>query len=174
MISPAANPAPAFGYEPTWTSVEIFTGEQRLTCELRITGRLRTRLNDNEPLLRVRNLTTLVASPAMPHLTGTPDGLLWRSHLVACAVVKGEIPDPDEPALAARPMLVEGSRWTISGQALFPAGAEPEMHLDQLGHARFWHLRDATVNAEWGGPPVSWTTPELYVNLEQALGVYLG
>ena len=174
MISPAVTGAAAFGLEPTWTSVEVFTGEQRLTCEVRISGRLRTRLLDNEPVLRVRNVNTLQSAPAMPRLSAIQDALVWRSHVVACAVAQGEQPDPDAPALTARPMLLEGPGWSINGQALFPAGLDRDRHLDQITQAKFWQLRDVTIAAEWGPTPVTWQMPEAYVNMEQALGLYLG
>lgn len=174
MISPAASGAAAFGLEPTWTSVEVFTGEQRLTCEVRVSGRLRTRLLDNEPVMRVRNVTTMQSAPSLPRLNAVQDGLLWRQHVVACSAVQGELPDPDAPAMSGRPILLEGRGWTVSAQALFPAAVERERHLDQLMQARFWYVRDVTVAVEWGPAPVTWTMPEAYVNMEQALGVYLG
>ena len=173
MISPAAGAA-SFGYEPTWTSVEIFTGEHRLTCELRIAGRLRSRLLDTEPVLRVRNVTTQQSAPGMPALHAVNDALIWRSRVVACALVQGELPDPDAPAMAPRPILIEGDRWTIAAQALFPAGIGPDQHLDQMTHSHFWYVREARVTAEWGTAPVTWMMPEAYVNLECALAVYLG
>ena len=174
MISPAANGAAAFGLEPTWTSVEVFTGEQRLTCEVRVSGRLRTRLLDNEPVMRVRNVNTMQSAPAMPRIAGVQEALLWRSHVVACAVSQGELPDPDAPAMTGRPILVEGQGWTISAQALFAAGVDRERHLDQLMQAKFWYVREATVAAEWGPTTATWQMPEAYINLEQALALYLG
>ncbi len=174
MISPAANSAAAFGLEPTWTSVEVFTGEQRLTCEIRVSGRLRTRLLDDEPVMRVRNVNTMQSGPSMPRLSALQEGLLHRQYVVACAVAQTEQPDPDAPAMAARPILVEGHGWSLTGQALFPAGVERERHLDQLMHARFWPVREVTVTAEWGPTPSSWQMSEAYVNLSLALGVYLG
>lgn len=173
MISPAANGAAAFGLEPTWTSVEVFTGEQRLTCEVRVSGRLRTRLLDNEPVMRVRNVTTRQSAPSMPRLGSVQEGLVWRQHLVAVATTQPELPDPDAPQLAARPLLLEGKGWTITGQALFPAGLERDRHLDQLMQAKFWYCRDVTVTAEWGPTPTAWQMSEAYLNLEQALGLYL-
>ena len=173
MIPPAANAAPAAGFEPTWTAIEVFTGEHRLTCEIRIAGRLRTRLLDNEPVLRVRSVTTLDASPGMPRLTALAEGLIWRNRVVAFTVTN-ELPDPDAPEMTARPMLLEGNRWTISAQAVFPAGADRDRHLDQLMQARFWSVNEATITAEWGASPVVWRVPNAYVNIEQALCVYLG
>lgn len=173
MIPPAANPPPVAGFEPTWTSIEVFTGEHRLTCEIRIAGRLRTRLLDNEPVLRVRSINTVEASPAMPHLTAVAEGLIWRSRAVAFTIAD-ELPDPDAPEVTARPILLEGNRWTISAQAVFPAGAERDRHLDQLMQARFWLVNDATFTAEWAASPVVWRLPNAYVNVEQALCVYLG
>ena len=174
MISPAASGAAAFGLEPTWTSVEVFTGEQRLTCEVRISGRLRTRLLDAEPVMRVRNVNTMQSGPSMPRLSALQEGLLHRQFVIACAVAQGELPDPDAPAMSARPMLVEGRGWSITAQALFPAGVERERHLDQLMQARFWYVREAVVTAEWGPTPATWQMPEAYINLDQALGIYLG
>lgn len=173
MISPAANGAAAFGLEPTWTSVEVFTGEQRLTCEVRIAGRLRTRLLDNEPVMRVRNVTTLQSAPSLPRLASVQEGLVFRQHAVAFATSQPELPDPDAPELAARPLLLEGKGWTLTAQALFPAGLERERHLDQLMQARFWYCRNLALTAEWGPTPATWQMPEAYVNLEQALGLYL-
>lgn len=173
MINPAVSAAAAPVFEPTWTPIEIFTGEQRVGCEIRITGRLRARLADNEPVLRVRNVTTIDASPAMPRLSAVTEGLVWRSRVVAFSVAS-ELPDPDAPALVGRPILFEGNRWVISAQAMFPAGAERERHLDQLMQAHFWPVDAVRFTAEWGSAPVSWSAPHAYVNVEQALSLYLG
>jgi hypothetical protein len=173
MIANAAPQGTGFGPEVAWTPVEVFTGEQRLSCEMKLRGRLRERLLDTEPTIRVRNATTVVSDPSMPHLSALAEGLLHRQYVVICTLVGGEPADPDAPEMVGRPALFEGDRWSVSGTVAFPAGLDPDQHMDKLAGGKFVLLRDVTVYANWGGAPLSWSLPEAYINIEISRGLYL-
>ncbi len=151
MIASGPQPGAAFGPELAWTPVEVFTGEQRLSCEMRLRGRLRERLLDTEPGIRIRNASTIACDPSMPRLNGIAEGLLHRQHVITCTLVSGEPHDPDAPPMVGRHALFEGKGWG----------------------GRFVLVHDVTTYANWGGAPLSWNLPEAYVNLELALGIYL-
>jgi hypothetical protein len=173
MIASGAQPGASFGPELAWTAVEVFTGEQRLTCEMRLRGRLRERLLDTEPGLRVRNASTVACDPSMPRLNGISEGLLHRQHIITCTLLTGEPLDPDAPPMAGRHALFEGKGWSVSGTAQFAAGIAPDQHMDQLAGARFVLVRAVSIYASWGGTPVTWNLAEAYINLDVALGIYL-
>ncbi|HEY8642845.1 MAG TPA: hypothetical protein VIO84_08760 [Candidatus Dormibacteraeota bacterium] len=173
MIANGAPQGSAFGPGLAWTPVEVFTGEQRLSCEMKLRGRVRERLLDTEPTIRVQNATTIASDPSMPQLHAVPEGLLHRQHIITCTLVSGEPHDPDAPAMTGRHALFEGAGWSVSGTAQFAAGIGPEQHMDQLAGGKFALLHDVTVYVNWGGAPVSWNLPEAYVNLEIARGIYL-
>src|SRR6202022_249987 len=119
MIASGAPQGSAFGPGLAWTPVEVFTGEQRLACEMRLRGRLRERLLDTEPGLRIRNASPVACDPSMPRLNGISDGLLHRQHIITCTLVSGEPVDPDAPPLTGRHTLFEGKGWSVSGSAQF-------------------------------------------------------
>jgi hypothetical protein len=173
MIASGPQPGAAFGPELAWTPVEVFTGEQRLSCEMRLRGRLRERLLDTEPGLRIRNASTIAADPSMPRLNSISEGLLHRQLIITCTLVSGEPIDPDAPPMAGRHALFEGKGWSVSGSAQFAAGIAPNLHMDQLAGGKFILLHGVTIYANWGAAPVTWNLPEAYVNLEVALGIYL-
>ncbi len=173
MIASGAPQGAAFGPGVAWTPVEVFTGEQRLTCEMKLRGRLRERLLDTEPTIRIRTATTIDSDPSMPHLNALAEGLLNRQHVVTCMIVGGEPHDPDAPQMTGRQALFEGAGWSVSGTAEFPAGIAPDQHMDKLAGGKFVLLRNVTVYANWVGAPVSWSVPEAYINLEITRGIYL-
>jgi len=173
MMSAGAFAPTAFGPEPIWAPVEVFTGEQRMTCDVRIRGRLRDRRSDSEVAILVRNVSTLQSAPSLPRLSVAPEGLLWRSRIVACAPLSPEPADPDAPPLAGRPVLFEGAGWSIAALAQFPSGIDPAHHVDQLMKGRFWPVREARLTVDWGPAPSSWAMPEAYVNLEHMAAAYL-
>ncbi len=173
MIASGSPQGTSFGPELAWTPVEVFTGEQRLSCEIRLRGRLRERLLDTEPTVRVRNATTLAADPSMPRLNQAPEGILHRQHQVTFTHANGEPADPDAPQTVSRPALFEGDGWSVSGRVEFPAGISPDQHLDKLESGKFVLLRDVSIYASWGAGPVGWQLPEAYINLEITRGIYL-
>lgn len=173
MIASGSPQGTAFGPELAWTPVEVFTGEQRLSCEMRLRGRLRERLLDTEPTLRVRNATTIAADPSMPHLNAAQEGLLHRQHVITATMLGGEPGDPDAPQMTARQALFEGDHWSVSGSIDFPAGISPDQHMDKLAGGKFVLLHGVNVYASWGGSPVGWQLPEAYINLEITRGIYL-
>ena len=173
MIASGPQPGAAFGPELAWTPVEVFTGEQRLACEVKLRGRLRERLLDTEPTIRIRNATTVASDSALPRLNGVSEGLIHRSHAVTFTLVSGEPHDPDAPPMTGRHALFEGKGWSVSGTAQFAAGIAPDQHMDQLAGGKFALVREVSVYVNWGGAPVTWNLPEAYVNLELALGIYL-
>jgi len=173
MIASGQPQGTAFGPELAWTPVEVFTGEQRLSCEVRLRGRLRERLLDTEPTIRVRNATTLAGDPSMPRLNSAPEGLLHRQHVITATLVSGEPHDPDAPEMALRQALFEGDHWSVSGSVEFPAGISPDQHMDKLAGGKFVLLRNVSVYANWGSAPVGWQLTEAYINLEITRGIYL-
>ncbi len=173
MIASGSPQGTAFGPELAWTPVEVFTGEQRLTCEMRLRGRLRERLLDTEPTLRVRNATTVAADPSMPRLVNAPEGLLHRQHMITATLVAGEPRDPAAPEMTTRQALFEGDHWSVSGSVDFPAGISADQHMDKLAGGKFVLLHQVSVYANWGGSPVGWQLAEAYINLEITRGIYL-
>jgi hypothetical protein len=164
----------ALGMQATWTQTEVFTGDQRVSCELRLVGRLRERLADDMSQLKARNLTTVDAAPQVPRLNAVQNALLDRNSLVACTVIGGEAPDPDAPATVDRFALFEGHGWTVSGVVGLTAGGDAEHQVEQLVRSRFQLVRQPHFRAEWGGRLAEWTLPEAYVNALMATAVYLG
>jgi hypothetical protein len=166
--------AQALGMEIAWKAAEVFTGNQRLSCELRLVGRLRERLLDPEPVLKARNITTVDGAAHVPHLEHVTDAVLVRPRLVACAVIGGDPPDPDAPVTQDRHALFEGAGWTLTGVVALPAGMENDRILDTLSRARFQLVRNAQIRADFGGRQAVWTLPETYVNCELAAAIYVG
>ena len=164
----------AFGPAPAWTPVELFTGEQRLSCQMLLRGRLRERLLDTEPAITLHAVTTVEGRKTIPRLNGVEEGMVWRQHVVACWVPGGEPADPDAPSTVARPVLVVGPTWTASGSVLVSAGIERDHHMELIRKSAFCLLHNVQLTADWDGTPSSWSVPEAYVNLELAVGLYLG
>lgn len=174
MISPAAGAPGAFGPAPAWTPVELFTGEQRLSCQVLLRGRLRERLLDTESAITVHGVTTVEARKTIPRLNGVGEGMVRREHIVAFWTPAGDPVDPDAPAVVSRPVLIEGPTWIAAGVARIPAGVEREQHLAFVHKNSFCQLFAVQLTADWDGTPSTWTVPEAYVNLQLAIGVYLG
>lgn len=170
MIAAPAGIGPA----PAWTAVELFTGEQRLSCRMLIRGRLRERLLDTEPSITVHDVTTVASRKTIPHLSGLPEGVLRRDHVVAFWTADGEPPDPDQVATVARPVLIVGPEWTASGTAQLPAGADREQHLNVIQKNPWCRLSQVTLVADWDGAASTWSVAEAYVNLGLANAIYLG
>jgi len=173
MIGAAAGPG-TFGPAPAWTPVELFTGEQRLACQMLLRGRLRERLLDTEAAITVHAVTTVDGRKTIPRLNGVEEGMLWRQHLVAIWTATGDPHDPDAPATVARPVLVVGPKWTVAGSAMMSAGVGRDQHMELIRKSAFCLLENVQLTADWDGTPSSWTVPQAYVNLELAVGIYLG
>lgn len=170
-----AGPGAGFGLTPAWTPVELFTGEQRLACQMLLRGgRIRERLLDGESSIAIHSVTTIDCRRTVPRLNGVGEGMVRRQHVVAFWVPGGEPPDPDAPSLVDRPVLVVGPTWTASGTASVAAGAERDQHMALIHKNPFCLLHDVRLVADWDGTASSWSVPEAYVNLELAIGVYLG
>ncbi len=167
--------APAgLGPTPTWMPVELFTGEQRLSCQMLLRGRLRERLLDNEPSITVHAVTTITSRKTVPRLSAVAEGVIKRDRVVAFWTADGEPPDPDAPATVARPVLIVGPEWVASGAAHLPAGAERDQHLAVIQKNPFCQLFDVTLVTDWDGAAESWRIREAFVNLALANAIYLG
>jgi hypothetical protein len=173
MMTATAGPG-AFGPAPTWTPVELFTGEQRLACQMLLRGRLRERLLDTEAAISIHAVTTVDGRKTIPRLNGVEEGMIWRQHVVAFWTASGEPADPDAPATVDRPVLVVGPNWTAAGSAQVSAGVERDNHMGLIRKNAFCLLHNVQLSADWDGAVSSWTVPEAYVNLELAAGIYLG
>lgn len=170
--APAA--AGALNVAPSWTEVELFTGEQRLRCRVLFRGRLRERLLDTEPSIVIHDATTVAARRSVPHLNGVPEGMIRRQNVVAGWVPGGEPADPDGPETIERPVLVVGAGWTAAGAVHIPAGADRSHHLAFIQKSPFCQLFALQLTADWDGTPSAWSVPEAYVNLDLATALYLG
>ena len=160
--------------EVRWLQVEALTGYQKLIGELQVRGVLREMLNDPEPYIRMRSLSTEPLQPGAPKLSGVPSGTVNKLFIGAVASLGEEPLPPDEQIEKNRQFtLVQGTSFTVRGYAEFPPAADPALHGDMLLKARFFNLVEATVQAVGTDAP-GWQRPSVWVNRDQVVGLYLG
>jgi hypothetical protein len=161
--------------EIKWLQLEALTGYQKLTGELQVRGLLRETLNDPEPHIRVRNVATEPLLPGAPRLSSVPDGLVNKAYIGLISPLEPEPATPgDEPQELQRQFaLVQGTNFTVRAWAQFPPAADPNLHSDLLLRSRFFHLVDAAVGVV-GADGVSWQRPDVWVNRDLLVALYLG
>ena len=171
----SAAPAGAIGANLSWSKVDVLTSYQRLTAEIQVRGgRLRETINDPEPLFHLRNVSAepLIAG-AVP-LSGVPEGLFNKNFVGGIRTVEPEPPPADVIAeMVRRYVMYQASSFMVTGAAEFPKATEPAMHTEILMRARFFQMLDVTITI-FGVQGKSWTQPNIWVNRDLMLAVFLG
>ena len=158
----------------TWAKVDVLTPYQRLTAEMQIRGRLRETLNDPEPLFHLRNVTAEPLMPGAVPLNGVPEGVFNKGLIGGVRTLEVEPPPADQAMETIRRYtMFQGAEFMVSGFAEFAKAAAPEMHNELLLKGRFFQLFDVTVTIV-GIPGKSWTQPNIWVNRDLMLAVFLG
>ena len=157
-----------------WTKVDVLTAYERMTAEIQIRGRLRETMNDPESLFHLRNISAEPLLPGAVPLNGVPEGLFNKSLVSAIRTLDAEPPPPDQVSERIRRYaMFQGSTFMVSGFAEFPKAASPQMHTEVLLKGRFFQLIDATVTMI-GIEGKTWQQPDIWVNRDQMLGLFLG
>ncbi len=157
-----------------WSKVDVLTPYERITADMQIRGRLRETINDAEPLFHLKNIMAEPLLPGAVPLNGVPEGLFNKAFICGIRMVEAEPPPPDlVPERIRRYAMFQGGSFMVSGFAEFPKASAPEMHFEVLMKGRFFYLLEATVTMI-GVDAKSWTQPEIWVNRDQMLGLFLG
>jgi hypothetical protein len=170
-----SSPSGAFAAALSWSKVDVLTAYERITAEIQVRGgRLRETINDPEPLFHMRNVSAEpLLSGAVP-LTGIPEGLFNKNFVGGIRTIEPEPPPPDHVAeMMRRYVMFQASTFMVTGAAEFPTATEPNMHTEILMKARFFQVLDATITI-FGVTGKSWTQPNIWVNRDLMLAVFLG
>src|SRR6266508_2107652 len=154
--------AGSIGANLSWSKVDVLTAYERLTAEIQVRGgRLRETINDPEPLFHMRNVS---AEPLLPG--AVPLG--------GIRTIEPEPPPPDMVAdMVRRYVMFQAANFMVTGAAEFPAATEPAMHTEILMRSRFFPMVDVTITI-FGIQGKSWTQPNIWVNRDLMLAVFLG
>ena len=167
-VTPSINPAVA------WTKVDMLTPSQRFTAEIQMRGRLRETMNDPEPLFHMRNVSAEALLPGAVPLNGVPEGVFSKSLVSGIRTIDPEPPPPDQVIeLVRRYVMFQAGMFMVTGAAEFPKAVDTTMHNEILLKNRFLQIVDATVTVI-GVAGKTWTQPNIWVNRDQMLAVYLG
>ncbi len=157
-----------------WAKVDVLTPYERITAEIQVRGRLRETMNDPELLFHLRNISAEPLLPGAVPLNGVPEGLFNKSQVCAIRTLEAEPPPPDQVTERIRRYaMFQGATFMVSGFAEFPRAASPQMHTEVLLKGRFFQLLDATVTLI-GVEAKTWTQPDIWVNRDLMLGLFLG
>jgi hypothetical protein len=157
-----------------WSKVDVLTPYQRITAEIQLRGRLRETMNDPETLFHLRNVTAEPLLPGAVALNGVPDGLFSKALICGIRTVEAEAPSPDEVTETTRRYaMYQGRTFMVTGFAEFPKAASAELHAENLYKLHFFQLLDVTVTMI-GIAGRNWTQPNIWVNRDQMLAIYLG
>src|SRR5256885_14294548 len=171
-----ASPSAAFtAANLSWNKAAVLTAYQRLTAEIQGGGgRLRETINDPEPLFPLRNVSAEPLLPGAVPLSGVPEGLFNKNLIGGIRTIEPEPPPADQVAeMIRRYVMFQAANFMVTGAAEFPKATEPSMHTEILMKARFFPIVDATVTI-FGVAGKSWTQPNIWVNRDLMLAVYLG
>ena len=159
----------------SWSKVDVLTTFERITAEIQVRGgRLRETINDPEPLFHMRNVSAEPLVPGAVPLSGVPEGLFNKDFIGGIRTIDPEPPPPDLVAeMMRRYIMFQASAFMVTGAAEFPKATEPSMHTEILMKNRFFQVLDATVTI-FGVNGKSWTQPNIWVNRDLMLGVFLG
>ena len=159
----------------SWSKVDVLTSFERLTAEIQVRGgRLRETINDPEPLFHLRNVSAEPLVPGAVPLSGVPEGLFNKDYVGGIRTIDPEPPPPDLVAeMMRRYVMFQATAFMVTGAAEFPKATEPAMHTEILMKNRFFQILDATVTI-FGVNGKSWTQPNIWVNKDLMLGVFLG
>ena len=172
MSSPSGGFAAA---NLSWSKVDVLTSFERLTAEIQVRGgRLRETINDPEPLFHMRNVSAEPLVPGAVPLSGVPEGLFNKDFVGGIRTIDPEPPPPDLIAeMMRRYIMFQTPAFMVTGAAEFPKATEPAMHTEIIMKNRFFQILDATVTI-FGVNGKSWTQPNIWVNKDLMLGVFLG
>ena len=152
----------------------MLTPYQRLTAEMQIRGRLPATINEQESLFHLRNVSAEPLLPGAVALNGVPEGTFNKVLVCGIRTIEPEPPPPDQVMeLIRRYAMFQAATFMVSGFAEFPKAAAHEMHTEILLKGRFFQLVDATVTMI-GVAGKSWTQPNIYVNRDQMLSLFMG
>jgi len=160
--------------EAVWWRIEAFTHYQVVAGEMAVRGRVQAVLNDPEPYVTIRNLSTTPMLPGAPRLQAIGEGVLSKLQVGALRTHDVEPPPPDQTMeMSRRFVFFQGTQFSIKGAVEFPAAADPRMHRDMLFKAKFFPVLDASLTVVGvDAPPLLW--PLAYVNRDLVVGLYLG
>jgi hypothetical protein len=170
-----STPSAGFAAALSWSKVDVLSPYERITAEIQVRGgRLRETINDPEPLFHLRNVSAEPLLPGAVPLTGIPEGLFNKNFVGGIRSIEPEPPPPDHVAeMMRRYVMFQASTFMVTGAAEFPTATEPNMHHEILMKARFFPILDATVTI-FGVSGKSWTQPNIWVNRDLMLAVFLG
>jgi hypothetical protein len=171
----SGTPSGGFASNLSWSKVDVLTSFERLTAEIQVRGgRLRETINDPEPLFHLRNVSAEPLVPGAVPLTGIPEGLFNKDFIGGIRTIEPEPPPPDLVAdMMRRYVMYQAANFMVTGSAEFPKATEASMHTEILMKARFFSILDATVTI-FGVAGKSWTQPNIWVNRDLMLAVFLG
>ena len=170
----SATPGP-IGANLSWSKVDVLTSFQRLTAEIQVRGgRLRETINDPEPLFHLRNVSAEPLLPGAVPLAGVPEGLFNKNQIGGIRTIEPEPPPPDQVIeLVRRYIMFQAASFMVTGAAEFPKATDVSMHTEILMKNRFFQILDATITI-FGAAGKSWTQPNIWVNKDGMLAVFLG
>ena len=170
-----SSPSGGFAATLSWGKVDVLTPYQRITAEIQVRGgRLRETINDPEPLFHLRNVSAEPLLPGAVPLSGIPEGLFNKNLVGGIRTIEPEPPPPDQIVdLMRRYVMFQASTFMVTGAAEFPTATEANMHTEILMKNRFFQILDATVTI-FGVAGKSWTQPNIWVNRDLMLAVFLG
>ena len=159
----------------SWVKVDVLTAYQRMTAEIQVRGgRLRETINDPEPLFHLRNVSSEPVLPGAVPLSGVPEGLFNKNFIGGIRTIEPEPPPADQIVdLMRRYVMFQAANFMVTGAAEFPKATEPAMHQEILMKSRFFPMLDVTITI-FGVQGKSWTQPNIWVNRDLMLAVYLG
>ena len=160
--------------EAQWWPVEVLTQYQVVAGQMQVRGRFLSQLNDPEPIVQLREISTTPLLAGAPRLQGIGFGQLNKAYFSVVRTLQTEPPAPDAPAeLVRRFMYFQGAGFNVKGQVEFPAGADATRHAEMLFKNNFFAVADAAVSVVGSqAAPMSW--PLAYVNKNLMIGLYLG
>jgi hypothetical protein len=170
-----AQTAGSIGANLSWSKVDVLTSFERLTAEIQVRGgRLRETINDPEPLFHMRNVSAEPLVPGAVPLSGVPEGLFNKNFVGGIRTVEPEPAPPDLVAeMVRRYVMFQAPTFMVTGAAEFPKATEPSMHTEILMKSRFFPMIEVTITI-FGINGKSWTQPNIWVNRDLMLAVFLG
>ena len=136
--------AGALGANLSWSKVDVLTSFQRLSAEIQVRGG-RLRETINDPE-PLFHMRNVSAEPAPPDLVAE---------------------------MIRRYVMFQATTFMVTGAAEFPKATEPTMHTEILMKSRFFAMLDVTITI-FGVNGKSWTQPNIWVNRDLMLAVFLG
>lgn len=157
-----------------WAKVDVLTSYQRLTAEIQIRGRLAQTINDPEQHFHMRSVSAEPLLPGAVPLNGVPEGLFNKALIGGIRTIDPEPPPADQVMeMVRRYVMFQAANFLVTGAVEFPKATEPRMHTEILMKGQFFPILDATVTI-LGVTGKAWTQPNILVNRDQMLAIYLG